>query len=192
MSVRVYVPLTRAELATALAAGRVAGPFRAHAVTDALVTAWPDGDEEELAYAAMAAAAHVSWERRTPGDVPRRYVLAGDVEAVVPVAGEDPTEVEVAQDLQGLPANALPTALLQRLSTVNAQLVTSIATATTPPAPPLECTRALKKLRWERERAAIQREIDRLQAIGARQHGNEIDALWQKKKELLLRIEQLT
>lgn len=99
MSVRVYVPLTRAELATALAAGRVAGPFRAHAVTDALVTAWPDGDEEELAYAAMAAAAHVSWERRSPGDVPRRYVLAGDAEAVVPVAGEDPTEVEVAQDL---------------------------------------------------------------------------------------------
>jgi hypothetical protein len=50
----------------------------------------------------------------------------------------------------------------------------------------------LKRLRWERERAAIQREIDRLQEIGASQHGNEIDALWQKKKDLLHRIEQLT
>jgi hypothetical protein len=56
----------------------------------------------------------------------------------------------------------------------------------------LDCARALKKLRWERERAAIQREIDRLQSMGASQHGNEIDALWQKKKDLLLRIEQLT
>ena len=75
---------------------------------------------------------------------------------------------------------------------MNAQLVTSIAATPIPPASPLDCVRALKKLRWERERAAIQREIDRLQEMGAGQHGNEIDALWQKKKDLLLRIEQLT
>lgn len=98
----------------------------------------------------------------------------------------------VARDLQGLPPDRLPTALLERLSTVNAQLVTSIAATPISPAPPLDCVRALKKLRWERERAAIQREIDRLQEMGAGQHGNEIDALWQKKKDLLLRIEQLT
>jgi DNA primase len=99
---------------------------------------------------------------------------------------------EVAQDLQGLAPNRIPTALLERLSTVNAQLVTSIAATPIPLAPPLDCVRALKKLRCERERAAIQREIDRLQEMGAGQHGNEIDALWQKKKDLLLRIEQLT
>ena len=99
---------------------------------------------------------------------------------------------EVAQDLQGLAPNRIPTALLERLSTVNSQLVTSIAATPISPAPPLDCVRALKKLRWERERAAIQREIDRLQEMGAGQHGNEIDALWQKKKDLLLRIEQLT
>ena len=52
--------------------------------------------------------------------------------------------------------------------------------------------RALKRLRCERENAALQREIDRLQGIGAGQHGHEIDALWQKKKDLLHRIEQLT
>lgn len=99
MTVRVYVPMTRDGLARALSAGRIAGPFRAHAVTSALTAAWPDGDEEELAYAAMAAAAHVSWELRSSTDAPRRYVLAGDVEAVVDVDGDDPTLVEVSGDL---------------------------------------------------------------------------------------------
>ena len=96
---------------------------------------------------------------------------------------------EVARSLHGGPVDLLPTALLQRLSTVNAQLVASIAANATSPAPAAECARALKRLRWERERAAIQREIDRLQELGAGQHGHEIDALWQKKKDLLHRIE---
>jgi DNA primase len=96
---------------------------------------------------------------------------------------------EVARSLQAEPPEHLPTALLQRLSTVNAQLVTSIAANATSPAPAGECARALKRLRWERERAAIQREIDRLQELGAGQHGHEIDALWLRKKELLHRIE---
>ena len=75
-----------------------------------------------------------------------------------------------------------PSALLQRLATVNAQLVTSIAAYSTPPAPALECARALQRLRCERERAAIQRRIDRLQELGAGQYGHEIDALWHRKK----------
>jgi DNA primase len=99
---------------------------------------------------------------------------------------------ELARSLHGGPLDLLPSTLLQRLSTVNAQLVTSIAATTSPPAPPVECARALKRLRWERERAAIQREIDRLQDMGATRHGQEIDALWQKKKDLLHRIEDLT
>ena len=99
---------------------------------------------------------------------------------------------ELAQSLHGGPLDLIPSTLLQRLSTVNAQLVTSIAAATIPPAPPVECARALKRLRWERERAAIQREIDRLQELGATRHDREIDALWQKKKDLLHRIEELT
>jgi DNA primase len=99
---------------------------------------------------------------------------------------------DVARDLQGFPANAIPSTLLQRLSTVNVQLVTSISADPTAQAPPLECARALKRLRWERERAAIQRDIDRLQEMGASQHGNEIDALLRKKNDLGLRLEQLT
>ena len=49
--------------------------------------------------------------------------------------------------------------------TEDAQLVTTIASE---PAPPVtlvdECVRAMKRLRFDRERAAMQREIDRLQA----------------------------
>jgi len=100
--------------------------------------------------------------------------------------------LEMARSLQNLAPDLLPSALLQRLSTVNAQLVTSIAATAISPAPPAECARALKRLRWERERAAIQREIDRLQQLGASQHGREIDTLWQRKKDLLHRIEDLT
>ena len=98
----------------------------------------------------------------------------------------------VARGLHGTPADLLPSTLLQRLSTVNAQLVTSIAASATPPAPAADCVRALKRLRWERERADIQREIDRLQELGASQHGHEIDDLWHRKIELMHRIEELT
>ena len=99
---------------------------------------------------------------------------------------------EVARSLHDEPVDLLPSALLQRLNTVNAQLVTSLAASAIQPAPAPECARALKRLRWERERAAIQREIDRLQQLGASQHGHEIDNLWLRKKDLLHRIEELT
>ena len=44
---------------------------------------------------------------------------------------------EVARSLHGEPMDLLPSGLLQRLSTVNAQLVTSIAATATSPAPPV-------------------------------------------------------
>ena len=100
--------------------------------------------------------------------------------------------LEMARSLHDEPLELLPSTLLQRLSTLNAQLVTSIAATDVSQAPPAACARALKRLRWERERAAIQREIDRLQELGATQHGNEINTLWQRKKDLLHRIEELT
>jgi DNA primase len=120
------------------------------------------------------------------------------VTALVELDGEDleglaGREVfEMARSLHDGPPDLLPTSLLQRLSTVNVQLVTSIAATTASPAPPLECARALKRVRWERDRAAIQREIDRLQELGAARNEHEIDALWLKKKALLHRIEELT
>jgi hypothetical protein len=77
---------------------------------------------------------------------------------------------------------------------MNAQLVTGIAgEETAPVAGPgdlVECARILKRLRWERERAAIQREIDRLQELGSAQHGDEINLLLNQKRTLALRIEE--
>jgi DNA primase len=99
---------------------------------------------------------------------------------------------EMARSLQNQPRDLLPSELLRRLSTMSAQFVTGIAGEQTAPVTGLaECTRILKRLRCERERAAIQREIDRLQALGAADYGPEIDALWQKKKALLYLMEEL-
>ena len=121
------------------------------------------------------------------------------LEALAELDGDDLSHLasreifETARALQtSTTPDGLPSALLQRLSTVNAQVVTGIAATTDPPAPPLACARALKRLRWERERAAIQREIDRLQELGAGPNGTAIDDLWRKKIDLLHRIEQLT
>ena len=113
-----------------------------------------------------------------------------DEEDLEGLAGRD--ILELARTLHDEGADRLPSALLQRLSTVNAQLVTSIASTASSPAPAAESARALKRMRWERERAAIQREIDRLQELGATQHGQEINTLWLRKKNLLHRIEELT
>jgi DNA primase len=100
---------------------------------------------------------------------------------------------QVARTLQNQSSELLPSTLIQRLSTMNVQLVTRIATGKAPPVKSVaNCVRALKALRFDRERAAIQREIDRLQQLGAPQHGDEIEHLWQRKKDLLHRIEQLT
>jgi DNA primase len=86
-----------------------------------------------------------------------------------------------------------PSVLLERLTMVEAQLVTGIAGEQ--PEPHVHdaegCARIIKRLRYERERAEVQREIDRLQQLGAEQHGEAINALWMRKRDLLHRIEGL-
>ena len=97
MSVRIYVPMTMADLAALVAAGRLDGPLRAHAVTDGLREEWPEGDEDGWEYAALAAAADTS--RSLAGPVGRRCVVAADVPDVAPVGGDDPTLVDVSADV---------------------------------------------------------------------------------------------
>jgi DNA primase len=82
----------------------------------------------------------------------------------------------------------LPSALFERLSTVNAQLVTSIAATPTPPAPATECVRAIKRLRWARECAAIEDEIERLQK--ERIDGPELNELLLRKTAVKQQIEE--
>jgi hypothetical protein len=93
--------------------------------------------------------------------------------------------LEQARTLRDWPPEALPRALLERLTSMEARLVEDIARQPHPPGPPLDCVKALKRLRYTRERAAVQREIDRLQEAGAARHESEIVALWDRKKTLL-------
>ncbi len=89
---RVYLPATTATLGGLHRAGAVpAGP--AHAVTPALRESYATGDTDELEYAALLAAATDSLRllAADPGALPRRVVLAADVEdtgaPVDPAAG---------------------------------------------------------------------------------------------------------
>jgi hypothetical protein len=95
-----------------------------------------------------------------------------------------------ARSLQGWPAAGIPGGLLERLSTGETALVREIASQSAAPSGDVaDCARTLKRLRYDRERAALQREIDRLQEDGPERHDAEIVALWERKKELLQRIE---
>ena len=100
--------------------------------------------------------------------------------------------LQQAQSLQGWPAVSLPEALMERLSRGEAELVTEIARQAGAPADAADCVRTLKRLRYDRERADVQREIDRLQEAGGATCEDQILALWQRKKDLLYRIETLT
>ena len=85
-----------------------------------------------------------------------------------------------------------PSVLLERLSTVEAQLVTGIASEKEPHVNDAEsCAQIIRRMRCEREHAAIQREIDHLQELGASEHSSRIDALWAQKHEILRRLEGL-
>ena len=97
--------------------------------------------------------------------------------------------LQQARSLQGTPPEALPTTLLERLTRGEAGLVEDISRPASAPADPADCVRTLKKRRFDRERAAVQREIDRLQEEGAARYEDEIVTLWARKQDLLRRIE---
>lgn len=110
-------------------------------------------------------------------------------------------------DLEGLPTRhvleearaladrapaVMPSALFERLNPVEAHLVTGIASERLPPGPPLSCARELQQLRVEREIAAVQREMDRLQELGTALHDSEITELWRRKERLRIQKEELS
>jgi len=84
-----------------------------------------------------------------------------------------------------------PSALLERLSMVDAQLVAAIASESEAHVHDAgDCVRIIKRLRCERERAAIQREIDRLQEFGGHA-GEQLQELLVRKYDLIQRLEGL-
>jgi DNA primase len=98
--------------------------------------------------------------------------------------------LEVARTLRDKSVE-LPAALFERLNSSEAQLLSAAAAGPLAPAPPDACVRALRRVRFEREQAQVQREIDRLQQLGAEAYDREINELWQRRKQLLHQIEGL-
>jgi DNA primase len=95
-----------------------------------------------------------------------------------------------ARSLQDWPSASLPDALIERLTKGEAVLVQEIARQTGAPGQVAECARTLKLRRVSRDAAAVQREIDRLQEAGVAGHEHEFDALWERKIDLLQRLDK--
>jgi hypothetical protein len=96
---RVYLPSTLPALADVLREGAVSpAPVRGFAVTPALREAYASGDEEELEYIAMLAAARESLRllRADPDAPPRRVVLAADAEATWIAYDDEPAAVVIS------------------------------------------------------------------------------------------------
>ena len=147
-------------------------------------------------------------ERRTAAGRPAKpaelgliWAILHQTTAAIPLLAElEPGDLEglaagpilqQARYLQEWPAGTLPEALIQRLNSEEVRLVEEVGKQKQSPGDPMECVRTLKRMRYDRERAAVQREIDRLQEAGAARHDQEITALWDRKKALLQRIEAL-
>jgi DNA primase len=85
-----------------------------------------------------------------------------------------------------------PAVLLERLNAGEAQLVTGIASETEPHVhDATECALILKRLRYERERTALQREIDRLQQEPGTESSSQLEDLLVRKYDLIQRIDGL-
>jgi DNA primase len=100
--------------------------------------------------------------------------------------------LEQARSLHGWPSEVLPQTLLERLSTLEAGLVTEISAQPEPPALVLtDCVAELRRRRLERERADVTREIERLQEQGVPSSDGRIDQLGTRQLELKQKIDAL-
>lgn len=97
-----------------------------------------------------------------------------------------------ARSFQGWPIKDVPAAFMERLGREEKSVVSTIVEETDAPAHAADCARTLKRQRYERERALLQEEIDKLQEHGTAEDLAQIDVLWQRKKDLLSLIETLT
>ena len=94
-----------------------------------------------------------------------------------------------ARDLN-VRAEDVPTALMERLSKQEAELLASVAAEPSPPAVlPDLCVVALKYSRLERELAEVQRELNRLQTLG--DTGPALMTLLQRKQQMVRDLEAM-
>jgi DNA primase len=98
-----------------------------------------------------------------------------------------------ARSLDGFAEEALPQALLERLSTREAELVADIAAQPAPPVlVPADCVAEIRRLQLARERAELQREMDRLLEQGIPSTDHRIDELGMRQLALKQQIDRLT
>ena len=99
--------------------------------------------------------------------------------------------LSTARSLVDWPAGTVLDTLRERLSTEEADWMARVGAQALAPAPAAACGQELKRLAYERQRAALQDEIDQCQQLGTPSALAEIDLLWQKKRDLLMKIESL-
>ena len=99
--------------------------------------------------------------------------------------------LSTARSLADWPADTVLDTLRERLSTEEADWMARVGAQDHAPAPAAACGQELKRRGYERQRAAVQDEIDRCQQLGTPSALAEIDLLWQKKMDLLTKLESL-
>ena len=99
--------------------------------------------------------------------------------------------LSTARSLADWPADTVLDTLRERLSTEEADWMARLAAEDRAPAPAAACGQELKRRGYERERVAVQDQIDRCQQLGTPSALAEIDLLWQKKRALLMKLESL-
>jgi len=127
------------------------------------------------------------------------------VEGLAAVTQLDPADFEgllagpvfqLAASLTEIAPDALPGVLRERLSEGERVLLERAAQPEAETAKPSDCVNAIKRLRYDRERARVQEEIDRLQDAGSRtpapEAGKQLAEMWERKKQLLRRLEELS
>lgn len=101
------------------------------------------------------------------------------------------TILKTARTLAEWPADNVSETLLERLNPAEVSLTKQIGLLAESPAKPRDCAVELRRLRYERERADLQNQIDSKQQLGTPDALDEIETLWEQKKKLLHRIEAL-
>jgi len=122
------------------------------------------------------------------------------VEGLGAVAQLEPEDLEgllaapvfrLAAAMVELPPETLPELLRERLSDGERELLERAARDDAPIAPPADCVNVFRRLRTERELTGVQDEIDQLQERSEMTDA-QLHALWDRKKELLKRLEVLS
>jgi DNA primase len=99
--------------------------------------------------------------------------------------------LQLAASLADVPPEVLPALLRERLSDGERALFDRAAQPDAAAGPAAGCVNALKILRYDRERAAVQDEIDRLRDSSRDADDGQLHVLWERKKQLLRRLEEL-